>query len=266
MAETPFVSPWADPPAAPAPPAPPAAPRAPSLIVNLLSTALLFAWLGWQMGWIWGLAGVVGVFVHEFGHVLVINALGFGPSRIRIIPFLGGAATMPRLPDTEFKGVLISLAGPAFGMIAALPFFAAAWATHDPQWLGGAFFVGALSLINLIPSPPLDGAKALGPPLARIHPLLERFALAAVGAAAVVWMFSRGSLIAPIFIGLGTFALLRSSRLRPAARRLSWGEWAASLGLYVAVTGLCAAGAVLALPGVRLIGPLQFLGLSGGHS
>ena len=35
-------------------------------------------------------AGMIGLFVHEGGHMLVINALGCGPSRLRIIPFLGG--------------------------------------------------------------------------------------------------------------------------------------------------------------------------------
>ncbi|MEJ0066652.1 MAG: hypothetical protein WDM85_15600 [Caulobacteraceae bacterium] len=53
---------------------------------GLASTLLLAAWLGWQLGPLWGVAAVVGVFVHEFGHVLVINWAGSGPSRIRIIP------------------------------------------------------------------------------------------------------------------------------------------------------------------------------------
>ena len=35
------------------------------LIWAILSTALLAGWLGWRMGWVWALAGVVGVLVHE---------------------------------------------------------------------------------------------------------------------------------------------------------------------------------------------------------
>src|ERR1700760_872186 len=69
---------------------------------GLASTALLAVWIAWQWGWVWALAGVFGIVVHELGHMAVINALGCGPSRIHIIPFLGGAATMRRPPRTEF--------------------------------------------------------------------------------------------------------------------------------------------------------------------
>ncbi|MBV9994995.1 MAG: M50 family metallopeptidase [Caulobacteraceae bacterium] len=246
MTETGFVSPWAES-GPPTPPAPPAPTRTPGLAWNLVSTAVLFLWLAWQMGWIWALAGIVGVFVHEFGHVLAINAAGCGPSSIRIIPLLGGAATVPRAPDTEYKGVLIALAGPAFGLLAAIPFFIAAG--YDPHWRGGALFIAGINLLNLVPAPPLDGSKALGPILARIHPLLERLALLAVGVLAVVWTVSRGSLILPVFIGLSVAASLRAPRLRPPARPLSLVEWAASLGLYFAVAAICAAVLLAALQG-----------------
>jgi Zn-dependent protease len=263
MADTEFVSPWANPPP-PAPPAPPAPAPPSSLAWNLVSTALLFLWLAWQMGWIWAVAGVFGVFVHEFGHVLAINAAGSGPSTIRIIPFFGGAATVPRPPDSDFKSVLISLAGPAFGLLATIPFFIAG--AHDPRWLGGAVFIAGLNLLNLIPAPPLDGAKALGPILARVHPLLERAALLAVGLAAVGWTLSRGSLLLPIFIGLSVVASLRARRLRAPARPLAVGEWLAGLGLYLGAAGLCAGALFLALSGANLAGQLRSLGFAGGES
>lgn len=262
MAETRAVSPW-DP--QPAPPAPPAAPPRQTLIWNIVSTALLAAWLSWQMGWVWGVAAVFGVFVHEFGHLMVINAAGCGPSTIRIIPFLGGAASMPRAPDSDFKGVIISLSGPVFGLVAALPFFLASSATGDARWLGGAFFIAGFNLLNLAPAPPLDGSKALGPVLGRIHPMLERVALVAVGAAAVAWTFSHGSLILPLFIGLSVFASLRTPNLRPNARPLSWTEWAAGLVLYVAAAALCVAVMIAALPGASLATPLLSFGNSGAH-
>jgi Zn-dependent protease len=263
MADTEFVSPWATPPP-PAPPAPAPPTPASGLAWNVVSTALLFLWLCWQMGWIWALAGVVGVFVHEFGHLLAINAAGSGPSTIRIIPFFGGAATIPRPPDSDFKGVLMALAGPVFGLLAAIPFFLAG--AHDPRWLGGAVFIAGLNLLNLVPAPPLDGAKALGPILARVHPLLERAALLAVGLTAVAWTLSRGSLLLPIFIGLSVVASLRAKRLRPPARPLAVGEWAAGLGLYLGAAALCAGVLFLALSGANLVGQLRSLGFAGGQT
>ncbi len=244
MTETPIVpaapiSPWADPPAVDTPPGQKEPSRLSTLLWGVAGTLLLAAWLSWQMGLLWGVAAVIGVFVHEFGHVLVINWAGSGPSRIRIIPFFGGVATMARPPDTEIKGVLISLSGPVFGLLAALPFFGLAAWTGQPAWLTGAFVIAGFNLLNLAPAPPLDGSKALGPVLARVHPLLERAALLAVGLVAVVWSASRGSWLIPLFIGLSVFASLRTAQLRPAARPLSWGEWALGLALYLLAVALC---------------------------
>jgi Zn-dependent protease len=215
----------------------------------IISTALLAAWLGWQMGWIWALAGVVGVFVHEYGHVLVIDALGSGPSRIRIIPFLGGAATIPRPPDSDFKGVLIALAGPVFGLLAAIPFFIAARQTGEARWLGGAFFVGIINLINLAPAPPLDGSKALGPALARIHPWVEKAALVVVGAAAVFWALRTSNWIFGAFVGVATLGALRAPAVRGQARPLSGGEWVVAVALWLVALALCGGEIVLATVG-----------------
>ena len=95
-----------------------ARPPVPSVWVNLLSTALLAGLLWWRMGWLWALAGIFGLFVHEYGHVIAMNLLGCGPAHIRIIPFLGGAAVPARNPSSEFKSVVIALAGPFFGLLA----------------------------------------------------------------------------------------------------------------------------------------------------
>ncbi|MEI9963804.1 MAG: peptidase M50 [Caulobacteraceae bacterium] len=232
--------PWDLPDATPAqPPLRPQGSRASRLAWAAISTALLAAWLGWTMGWVWALGGVVGVFVHEYGHVLAMNALGCGPGRIRIIPFLGGSATPARAPDTEFKGVLIALAGPVFGLIATAPFFVVAALTHQPMWLQGALFISIISLLNLLPAPPLDGSKAFGPALAAVHPWLERGALLAVGGAAVVWAFSRGNYLFAGLVAIAAYSSVRSGPLRPLAVRLTRPQWAASVALYAVSAALC---------------------------
>ena len=215
--------------------------QGPSLIWNLVSTLLLAAFLAWQTDWLWALAAVVGVFVHEYGHVLAINILGCGPGRIRIVPFVGGAA-YPRIPPpTEFKGVIIALAGPVFGLLASLPFFAMAIGTNHAFWLQGAFVVATINLINLLPAPPLDGSKALGPALARLHPWVERGAVLAVGAAAAAWALWTTRYIFAIFIVLGIVGMLRSGVIRPFALKLTGGEFALSLAYYLIAIALCGA-------------------------
>jgi Zn-dependent protease len=221
----------------------PPAPREPSPAARIgwaiAATALLALWIGWRMGWVWALAGIIGVFVHEFGHLLVINALGSGPSRIRIIPFFGGVATMAKPPATEFKGVLMALAGPLFGLLATAPFFIATWISGDRRWIGGAFFIAVINLINLAPAPPLDGSKALGPALARVHPWLERAALLIVGVLAVVWALKTGNTLFGVFVGVATLGSLRTGVVRPPTGRLSVTQALAATGLWLAVLALC---------------------------
>ena len=143
----------------------------------------------WFLTGSWVVAGAVlfGLFVHEYGHVLAMNRVGMGPARIYIIPFLGGLAKGQRAPNSEWHGVLVSLAGPAFGLLAMIPFVAVGLALKAPEWLMGAFFIAMINLLNLLPAPPLDGSKALGPVLTRVHPRLEQVALLVVGGLAVWW-------------------------------------------------------------------------------
>ena len=210
-----------------------------SVLGAVVSSLLLAVWIGWQMGWVWALAGVFGVLVHELGHLALINTLGCGPGRIHFIPFLGGAATMRRAPDTEFKGVLIALAGPVIGLLAAIPFLILFRETGQRMWLGGVFFIGMINLINLAPAPPLDGSKALGPALARIHPWVERGGLALVGIAAVAWAVWSRSYIFALFVGLSTLGALRARAVRPEAARLSLIQWLATVGLWMVALALC---------------------------
>ncbi|HLK25121.1 MAG TPA: M50 family metallopeptidase [Caulobacteraceae bacterium] len=263
--EEPPLGPWemaaAEPEPQLAPATAAAAPRqgttAQEILGGVVSTGLLAAFLAWQMGWVWALAGVVGVFVHEYGHVLAINALGSGPGRIRIIPFFGGAATMARPPNTDFKGVLISLAGPTFGLLASIPFFLLARQTGDARWIGGAFFVGLINLINLAPAPPLDGSKALGPALARINPLVERIALVLVGAGAVYWAYITGNWLFGAFVAIATLGAVRTGVARAPARPLSAGEWIAAVALWLLALSLCLGVVALSAEWRTLIGGVR---------
>jgi Zn-dependent protease len=233
--------------ASPAPPSP-AAP-ATSLLQAVVSTALLAGWIAWQFGWIAAVAGVIGVFVHEYGHVLAINALGYGPGRIQIIPFFGGAATPRRPPASEFHGVLIALAGPVFGLLATAPFFVAVAVTGDPRWLGGALFIAAMNLLNLAPVAPLDGSKAFGPLLARIHPWLERGAVVAIAAAVLFWAVQTRQFLLGTVAVFGALGALRGGRMRPWATPLTAGQWLGGLAAYLLALVACAIAAVFVANG-----------------
>ncbi|RZJ97213.1 MAG: peptidase M50, partial [Brevundimonas sp.] len=222
-----------------------------ALISTLLLGGLIFYWTG---SLVIVAAVLFGLLVHEYGHVLAMNRLGMGPARIYIVPFLGGLAKGQRMPASEWHGVLVALAGPAFGLLAAIPFYGLYLWTGQPVWLGGVLVIAFINLINLAPAPPLDGSKALGPVLARIHPMLEKVALFAVGATAVAWGLSNGSWIFAGFLALALFSHLRRGAWRPEGRQLTWGESAKSVGLFL-LTAMACVGVGLAalLPGVETV-------------
>ncbi|WP_395942626.1 metalloprotease [Brevundimonas sp.] len=219
-----------------------------SLVWALLSTALMggFLWFITQSAIAAG-AVLIGLFVHEAGHALAMNKLGMGPARIYIIPFLGGLAKGRREPKSEWDGVLVSLAGPAFGLLAMIPFVGVWMATGQGEWLMGAFFIAMLNLVNLVPAPPLDGSRALGPVLTRVHPRLEQIVLLVIGVAVVWWGLSTGRFILAAFLALSVFSHLKRGVWRAAWGTLSWPEAGKSLALYLLTLALCAAAALGAL-------------------
>lgn len=208
---------------------------------------LLFAGLIWWLtgSWVIAVALIFGLIVHEYGHVLAMNRLGMGPARIYIIPLLGGVARAQRAPRSEWDGVIVSMAGPLFGLLATIPFFALHLFGVQPPlpdpagWLLGAFIIAMINLINLAPAPPLDGSKAVGPVLARIHPMLEVGVLLLIGAIVVVWAINRGSWIFAIFLVLALYSHLRQGVREPYGRKLSGPESVKSVGLYLATAAAC---------------------------
>lgn len=209
------------------------------LVWGIVSTLLLAGWIGWNAGWMYALGAIVGLFVHEYGHVLAINRAGMGPGRIHIIPFLGGAATSRVGPDSDFTGALVAVAGPAVGMVAVLPFLAIAHISGEPAWLEAAFAIAVINLLNMVPAPPLDGSKVLGPVLAKVHPLLERVVLIAIGALAMLWAVNRGSYIFAAFVALSVFMSVGRADLRPPARPLEGREPAGLIAFYLGTVGIC---------------------------
>ena len=237
----------------------------------IASSLLMAGFLWWITGSYVVAGGVLfGLFVHEYGHVLAMNKLGMGPARIYIIPFLGGLAKAQRNPRSEWDGVLVSLAGPAFGLLAMIPFVLVGLGLGSTEWLMAAFFIAMINLVNLLPAPPLDGSKALGPVLARVHPRLEQLALLAVGGLAVWWGLSTGRFILALFLGIAILGHLKRGLVRDDLGPLSWLQAGRSLGLYVLTAVVCTAaalGALLPATGGQIEPALQmaarFIGIGG---
>lgn len=214
--------------------------------VAIGGTLLFAAFIWWISGsWIIAVALIFGLFVHEYGHVLAMNRLGMGPAKIYVIPFLGGLAAGQRAPGSVWDGVIVSLAGPLFGLLAAIPFFGLYFLNGNPNWLIGAFVIAMINLLNLVPAPPLDGSKALGPVLARIHPRVEQGVLLVIGALVLIWAVTGGSYIFAVFLALALFGHFRRGPIIHPGRPLTGRETAMSVGLYVLTAAACVAVAMV---------------------
>lgn len=119
----------------------------------------------WFFGPMLGLALIVVVGIHEFGHVAAFRAMGHADARFRLVPLLGGYAISNRQPDTQEADVFITLMGPAICMAPMLlayglvPLAAATFPAAVMPLVTFAGVCGALNFFNLLPVWPLDGGR-----------------------------------------------------------------------------------------------------------
>lgn len=136
----------------------------------------------WYFGPLYGLALILTVVVHEYGHVAAFRITGHEDARFRIVPLMGGYAISDRAPSTEAEEFFVSIAGPALSLAPMVLAFALSeivdpWSRPlaDFLWIFAAT-MAALNFLNLLPFWPLDGGRCLR---AVVHALDRRAALAA---------------------------------------------------------------------------------------
>lgn len=101
------------------------------------------------------------LFFHEYGHVFAMQRYGMKVKGMYFIPFVGGAAVpASRMPSHE-SDVVISLAGPVFGLILAFATVIAYVATGSSTLGAAVVLMAWLNLFNLLPVFPLDGGRVL---------------------------------------------------------------------------------------------------------
>ena len=116
-------------------------------------------------GWIFGLALVLAVILHEFGHVAAYRVCGHSDARFRLIPLLGGVAISSRLPATQGAAFFIAIMGPAICLAPMTLAFALSdlLLALSPGFATFLFAFGmvlaAFNFVNLLPFWPLDGGR-----------------------------------------------------------------------------------------------------------
>ncbi|MBI2300163.1 MAG: site-2 protease family protein [Armatimonadetes bacterium] len=159
-----------------------------ALLLGLTKGATLFSmllsfgvyWTAW--GWRFALGLVLSIYVHEMGHVLALRRYGIAATAPMFIPGFGAMIRLRERVTDPVAEARIGLAGPSYGLGAAVVCWIVALATGSPYWLAVAKVGAWINLFNLLPVWQLDGARGLRS-LTRNQRWLLVLAAAALGCA-----------------------------------------------------------------------------------
>jgi Zn-dependent protease len=173
-------------------------------LTKLKTLGSMFAFFGvyWAtFGWPLALGFVIGIYIHEMGHVAALRKHGIGASAPFFIPGVG-AFILAKQHITDPKvDAEVGLAGPIYGLGAGLVAYAAYLFTDHPTWLAIAQVTGMINLFNLMPVWQLDGSRAF-------HALDGPMRWGIVVACAVAFWVTRG----PLLVVVGAVAIWRAFR------------------------------------------------------
>jgi Zn-dependent protease len=165
-------------------------------------------WTAW--GWQFALGIILSIYVHEMGHVFALHRYGFKATAPMFIPGIGALVRLQQPVINPHEDAEIGLAGPIYGLGAAL-FSAGIWlATSEPVFAGIAAVGAWINLFNLLPFVPLDGGRGFRA-MSRVQKLLS--ALACAGG----WLVTHDGLL----ILLGIFGFARTL----GDKKDTQGEW-----------------------------------------
>jgi Zn-dependent protease len=109
--------------------------------------------------WPIALGIIVCIYIHEMGHVYVLRQLGLPASPPLFIPGLGAVVILKQSPATPHADARVGLAGPMWGLGAAVATYGLFLATKIPAWGQIAGFTALMNLFNLTPIWQLDGSR-----------------------------------------------------------------------------------------------------------
>jgi len=132
--------------------------------LKFLFSFVAFLGLYWALYGAWfGIGFAVMILLHEMGHFAEVKRRGLPADMPVFLPGLGAYVKWQGLGVSAEVRALISLAGPAAGLLAAYIAAALFWRTANPLWAALAHTGAWLNLINIIPVWMLDGNGAIQP-------------------------------------------------------------------------------------------------------
>ena len=165
-------------------------------ISTLLSMIAFFAVYWSLFGWKFALGFVLSIYVHEMGHVLALKKYGIAATAPMFIPFVGAIVRLKQYPANVGQDARVGLAGPIFGLGAAVFAWICALVTGEPIWYAIAHTGAWLNLFNLIPVWQLDGGRGF-------RALTRQQRSIALGVALAMWAITEQTMLLLIALGAG---------------------------------------------------------------
>lgn len=161
-------------------------------------TMLLSAGVYWTIwGWKFALGVVLSIYVHEMGHVQALQRYGIKATAPMFIPGVGAVVRLKQYPADRREDARVGLAGPIWGLGAAVVAYAVYRATGSGIWGAIAHFGAWVNLFNLLPVWQLDGGRGF-----RALTRGQRWiATAVIGA---IWLLTNEGLL--VLLGLAAAA------------------------------------------------------------
>ena len=163
--------------------------------LSTFASMLAFFAVYWSLyGWKFALGFVLSIYIHEMGHVIALRKYNIAASAPMFIPFLGAFVRLRQYPSSPAEDARVGLAGPIYGLGAAVVAWLAAITTGQPIWYAIAYTGAWINLFNLIPVWQLDGGRGF-------RALTSKQRGMALGVVVAMWALTQESML--LFVGAG---------------------------------------------------------------
>lgn len=128
--------------------------------IKTLLSMLAFFGVYWSLyGWKFAAGFVIGIYIHEMGHVWMLRQYGLRASMPMFIPGFGAFVSLYQSPLNVAQDARIGLAGPLWGAGAAITAALMTIQYPNSAWVAIAQTTAFINLFNLIPVWSLDGGR-----------------------------------------------------------------------------------------------------------
>ena len=201
--------------------------KAGTLLSMLLSAGVY--WTIW--GWKFAFGVVLSIYVHEMGHVQALQRYGIKATAPMFIPGIGAVIRLKQYPAEPREDARVGLAGPLWGLGAALAAYTMYRATGIGVWGAIAHFGAWVNLFNLVPVWQLDGARGFRS-LARYQRWM------AVAVIAVMWVATSEGLL--VLLGCAAAAAAAFGRAAEEPDHIALAHYALLVGVLSLMTRIAA--------------------------